>query len=69
MHVVKVPVAIETGADNFEVVDDVQWIGHLRLLRRGSRPLVGVARRLLQQEAIEATVTCGDNVAYLHLLR
>ena len=63
---IEVPVPVKSWTHNFEVVHDIERVGDLLLWLLALLLLVG---RLLQQEAIEAAVTCGNHVAYLHLFR
>ena len=64
---VKVPVAIKPWTHNFKIVDHIQWIATRHILP-SSRACIVRSWFLLQQEAIESTVTRRDHIADFHLL-
>ena len=66
LHVVVVPVSIKPGADDLEVVDDVEREVVTALALR--LPTQRRGWLLVQKEAVEAAVPSRHHVADLHLL-
>ena len=66
-----VPVPVEPGADDLQVVDDVEGVAGLRLLLLLARGFAArtVVVRLLNEEQVESAVARGDHVADLHFFR